>query len=87
MVVGLGVHEHKVLAFFVEVLVRTVLNTHVFELHADVETLFQNVAAHHVLQFDTHDSVAFSGLNMLEVNAEINLSVHTDGASNLYVLT
>ena len=87
MVVGLGVHEHKVLAFFVEVLVGTVLNADILELHANVETLFQNVAAQHIFQFDTHDSVALTRLNMLEVNAEINLSVHTDGASNLYVLT
>ena len=87
MVVGLGIHEDVVLAFLVEVLVGTVLNAHVFELHANVETLFKHIAAQHVFQFDTHDSVALARLNVLEVNAEINLSIQTDGASNLYILT
>ena len=87
LVVGLGMHEDIVVSFLVEVLIRTVLNADILKLHANVETLFKHIAAQHVLQFDTHDSVALARLNMLEVNAEINLSIQTDGASNLNILT
>ena len=61
--VGLSVHEDIVLTFLVEVLIGTVLNADILELHADVETLLQNIAAQHILQFNTHDSVALARLN------------------------
>jgi len=86
LVVCLLVHEDVVSSVKVEILVGTALYANILESFADVEALLQYTTADNVLQCGTHDSVSLSWLNVQEVNAEIQLAVHTDAGSFLDVL-
>ena len=83
---GLVVHEDVVLAFHVEELIAATLNAHILEFLADVEAALQHVAAHHVLESGAHDGVTLARLHVEEVDAEIELAVHTDAGALLDVL-
>ena len=66
---SLLVHEDVASRILIEILVRTMLYAHIIEFEADLESTLQHAAVSHVLQLGVHDSVAFSWLTMLEVNA------------------
>ena len=58
----------------------------VLKSFADVESLFENPAAYHVLKCRAHDGVSLAWLNVQEVNAEVELAIHSDASSFLDVL-
>ena len=80
------VEEVILVAFGIGELGRTTLHAHILQGFADVDAAFQDAAAHYVLQRGTHDGVAFTGLNMEKVNAEVELAVKADASSLLDVL-
>jgi hypothetical protein len=84
--VGLIVHEYQVVAVLVKILIRATLYAHVLKALADVETLLNNAAVDNVLKRYVHDGVALTGFAVKEVDAEIELAVHTDAGALLDVL-
>ena len=86
LVEGLLVHEDVVCSVEIEVLVWTTLYAYIFESLTDIKALLEYAAADHVLECGTHDGVTFSWLYVQEVDAEIELAIHTDACAFLDVL-
>lgn len=61
-------------------------NANVFKFFTDIETALQCAAVNYALQLNTHDSVTFTRFHMLEINAKIKFTIHSDAASDLNVL-
>ena len=84
---SLVVHEDVVCSFFVEELVGAALNTYVLELLADIEAALQHAAVHYIFEFNTHNCVTLTRLNVEELNYEIQTAVHADAYAVFDVLT
>jgi hypothetical protein len=84
--VGLVVHEHEVFSVLVKVLAGTTFYTNVFEAFANVEALLDYTTVYDVLQGYVHNGIALTGFAVKEVDAEIELAVHTDAGALLDVL-
>ena len=80
------IHEDKLFALLVKVLVRATLHAYVFQFLPDVESAFDHIAANDVFQGRAHDRIAFPGLYVKEVDAEVELAVETDTGPFLDVL-
>ena len=83
---GFLIHKNIFASFLIKVLILAPFHTYVFQLLADVETPFDDVAFHDVFQRCTHDRIAFSGLYVQEVDTKIEFSVEADTRSFFNVL-
>ena len=80
------VHKLVVVAVMIEILMGTTFYAYVFQLFADVEAAFKNIAVDYIFQLGTHESITFSRFYMQEFDAEIQFAVHADASSVFNVL-
>ena len=83
---SLLVHEDIILTLFVEELVWTALNANILKFLTNVEAALQYATINNIFEFNTHDGVTLSWLNVQEVNYKIQTAVHADTYAVLYVL-
>ncbi len=68
-------------------MVGTSFNSHVLKLLADIETALEHAAVDHVFKLCTHECVAFAGLYVEELHAEVKTAIHADAGAVLDVLS
>ena len=83
---SLLVHEDIIATVGIEILIGTTLYANVFEFLADIEATLEHAAVDHVLKFGAHEGVAFTGLYVEELHAEVQAPVHADAGAVLDVL-
>jgi len=80
------VEEVVIVALSVGVLEGAALDAYVFDGLADVESFFEDASGDDVFQLRAHDGVSLSGFHVEELDAEVELAVHTDAGAVLDVL-
>ena len=86
LLIGLLVHEDAACLVFIQILIRAMLNHHVFEFESNLEGAVKHATVGHVLQFGVHNSVAFAWFSVLEVDAHPDATVHADACTFFDVL-
>jgi hypothetical protein len=62
------------------------LDDYIFQFETNLESTFKYAAIGNVLQFCVHNGVALSWLSVLEIDANPDTTIHSDGSSLLNVL-
>ena len=83
---GLLVHEDTARLVLIQILVGATLDDDVLQFLTDIEAALQYATVADVLQLDDHDGVTLTRLAMLEVDANPNATVHTNGGAFFNVL-
>ena len=86
LVVSGHIHEYEVVAIFVGILQRAVINGLELHLHAGVKSLVDNLAREHVLNGGAHKSRALAWLYVLELNNGPKLAVKVQNRSILNII-
>lgn len=84
---GFIVHENVIATISIEVLEGTTLYAHIFKFFTDIEAALKHAAVNHVFELGAHESVAFTGLNVEELHAEVQAAIHADASAVLNVLS